>query len=239
LSIRRATPKTAAIVVAAGQSRRFLGETHKLFAPLGGEPMILRALESVARWPQLARTVLVINPAHQSFYDREQSKLAALGVSALVAGGVERQDSVRAGLAMVPEDVEVVLVHDAARPLTSAHLIRPLIEAAHESGAAILAIPVADTLKRVENGVIRATVDRKELWQAQTPQAFRLDVLRRVMLASSEALVTDEALLCERAGVPVRVVAGEPSNLKITTVDDLALAQALFAVAHPESTRGS
>jgi len=225
-------------VVAAGQSRRFLGPTHKLFAPIAGEPLIVRALEAVARW-QLARTVLVINPAHRDFFERERSRLEALGVTALVDGGAERQDSVRAGLALMPADAEVVLVHDAARPLTSAHLIPPLVTAARESGAAILAVPVADTIKRVEKGMIRATVDRRELWQAQTPQAFRLEVLRNVMRTSGEDLVTDEALLCERAGIPVRVVPGEPRNLKVTTVEDLALAEALFILEQREGKRGS
>jgi 2-C-methyl-D-erythritol 4-phosphate cytidylyltransferase len=225
-------------VVAAGQSRRFLGSTHKLFAPLAGEPLIVRALEAVARW-RLAHMVLVINPAHRDFYERERSRLDTLGVTALVDGGAERQDSVRAGLTLMPEHTEVVLVHDAARPLTSAHLIEPLVTAARESGAAILAVPVSDTIKRVQAGVIRATVDRRELWQAQTPQAFRLEVLQNVMRASSEDLATDEALLCERAGIPVRVVPGEPRNLKVTTVEDLALAEALFTITQREGKRGS
>lgn len=239
MSIRHAPPKTATIVVAAGQSRRFGDANHKLFASLAGQPLILRTLQAVAHWPIRAPIVLVINLAHQHFYEQERRTLEALGVSTLVGGGSERQDSVRAGLAAVPSDTELVLIHDAARPFPQASCIEPLIAAADEAGAAILAVPLNDTLKRVEGNVVRATVDRDHLWHSQTPQAFRLQLLANVMRSSAERPVTDEAALCEQAGIPVRIVAGDRANIKITTPADLVLAEALFPTAHPEARRGS
>lgn len=231
----KTTPDVATIVVAAGQSRRFGGATHKLFAMLGGEPLILRTLEMVARWPEHGEVVLVINAAHESYYRERRDRLESLGVRTIVPGGSERQDSVRAGLDALPRDATIVLVHDAARPLAPPRCISPLLEAARATGAAILAVPVADTLKRVASERVVETVDRKGLWQSQTPQAFRVDVLRRVMRPSHEAPVTDEAALCERAGIAVRIVPGDRANLKITTLADLVLAEGLLASVSRES----
>lgn len=228
----RTPPKIATIVVAAGQSRRFGAATHKLFAPLAGKPLIIRTLEMVARWPLCGRIVLVINAAHRDSFAAMRAQLEGLGVTDVVDGGHERQDSVRNGLnVLAGGDQEVILVHDAARPFPGAHHIAPLCAAALHHGAAILAVPVADTLKRVAADVVVGTVDRTGLWQSQTPQAFRSDVLRQVMRASSEGLATDEAALCEQAGVTVSVIPGDRVNLKITTLADLELADALFAHA--------
>ena len=137
-------------------------------------------------------------------------------VQAIVAGGERRQDSVGAGLAALPEGIEIVVIHDGARPLAEPELFDRCAVAAAERGAAIAATPVADTLKRVAEGVIAGTVDRAGLWAAQTPQAFRLELLRRAMAASSGETVTDEARLCETAGVPVSVVPSSLANLKVT-----------------------
>jgi len=149
-------------------------------------------------------------------------------VRAIVAGGERRQDSVGAGLAALPEGIEIVVIHDGARPLAEPELFDRCAAAAAESGAAIAATPVADTLKRVVEGVIAGTVDRAGLWAAQTPQAFRLETLRRAMAASSGEIVTDEARLCEVAGLPVSVVPASPANLKVTHAEDIPVADALL-----------
>jgi 2-C-methyl-D-erythritol 2,4-cyclodiphosphate synthase/2-C-methyl-D-erythritol 4-phosphate cytidylyltransferase len=149
-------------------------------------------------------------------------------VQAIVAGGERRQDSVGAGLAALPEGIEIVVIHDGARPLAEPELFNRCAAAAAERGAAIAATPVSDTLKRVAEGAIAGTVDRAGLWAAQTPQAFRLESLRRVLAASSGETVTDEAGLCEAAGVPVSVVPASPANLKVTHAEDIPVADALL-----------
>jgi 2-C-methyl-D-erythritol 2,4-cyclodiphosphate synthase/2-C-methyl-D-erythritol 4-phosphate cytidylyltransferase len=149
-------------------------------------------------------------------------------VQAVVAGGERRQDSVGAGLAALPEGIEIVVIHDGARPLAEPELFDRCAVAAAGSGAAIAATPVADTLKRVAEGVIAGTVDRAGLWAAQTPQAFRLETLRRVIATSSGELVTDEARLWEIAGLPVSVVPASAANLKVTHAEDIPVADALL-----------
>jgi 2-C-methyl-D-erythritol 4-phosphate cytidylyltransferase len=149
-------------------------------------------------------------------------------LAAAVAGGAERQDSVRAGLRALPGDVSFVAVHDAARPLVRAADVARVVAAAREHGAALLAVRVRDTLKRVRGGRVVETPPRDECWAAQTPQVFRRDWLEEA-LAKAEAdgfLGTDDAQLVERLGLPVRVVEGDPANLKITFPEDLALAEA-------------
>jgi 2-C-methyl-D-erythritol 4-phosphate cytidylyltransferase len=145
-----------------------------------------------------------------------------------VVGGAERQDSVRAGLAALPEDTTLVAVHDAARALVRPESVSRVVAEARESGAALLAVPARDTLKRVREGSVVDTPPREECWLAQTPQVFRVELLREGLAkADAEGFVgTDDAQLVERLGVAVRVVPGEPENLKITGPGDLAAAEA-------------
>jgi 2-C-methyl-D-erythritol 2,4-cyclodiphosphate synthase/2-C-methyl-D-erythritol 4-phosphate cytidylyltransferase len=156
-------------------------------------------------------------------------------VQAIVAGGERRQDSVGAGLAALPEGIEIVVIHDGARPLAESELFDRCVAAAAERGAAIAATPVADTLKRVAEGAITGTVDRAGLWAAQTPQAFNLDTLRRALTTSFGETVTDEARLCEAAGVPVSVVPSSLANLKVTHAEDIPVAEALLRARGGES----
>jgi 2-C-methyl-D-erythritol 4-phosphate cytidylyltransferase len=145
----------------------------------------------------------------------------------VVLGGERRQDSVRAGLNVV-NDVEYVLIHDGARPLVNEIMIEAALQGAVETGAAICAIPVSDTIKRAgEDNLVAGTVDRRSLRQAQTPQAFRRDLLLRAHEQDS-ADATDDAALIERLGEPVRLVAGSARNIKVTTPDDLHIAEALL-----------
>src|SRR4029450_2891176 len=145
-----------------------------------------------------------------------------------VTGGERRQDSVAAGLAALSPEIAIVAIHDAARPLAEPELFDRCVQAAAERGAAIAAAPVADTLKRVADGVIRETVDRTALWAAQTPQAFQLDLLRQAIGACAGQSVPDDALLCEAIGVPVTVVPSSAANLKVTHGEDIAIAEALL-----------
>jgi 2-C-methyl-D-erythritol 4-phosphate cytidylyltransferase len=211
-------PQVWAIVVAGGSGQRF-GQ-RKQFALLGGRPM---AQWSVAACRPVSSGVVLVVPTG---YERQGEH----GADRVVVGGPTRAASVRCGLAAVPDDAEVILVHDAARPLAPEALFDAVVAAVSgpEGGAAICALPVSDTIKRVDDGFVTATLDRSELVAVQTPQAFRADLLRRAHSTGAEA--TDDAALVELLGEPVRVVPGDPRNLKITTEADLHTAERLLAV---------
>jgi len=216
-----------AIIAAAGRGRRF-GEGDKLFAPLAGRPVIGHTLMAFEVCRAVDTVVLVL--AEENL-ERGCHLVDAAGFDKVVVicpGGPRRQDSVRLGLEALPE-CRWVVVHDGARPLVTANLIEAGLAAAAETGAAIAAVPLADTLKEVANdGLIRRTLDRGNLWAAQTPQVFDYDLLWEAhRQAQSEA--TDDAGLVEALGRRVKVFPGSARNLKVTTTADLALAQALVA----------
>ena len=214
-----------AIIAAAGRSQRF-GEGDKLFAPLAGRPLIAHALMAFEVCRAVQRVVLVL--AEENL-ERGCHLVDAAGfdkVVAVCAGGPRRQDSVRLGLEALGE-CRWVVVHDGARPLVTAALIEAGLAAAAETGAAIAALPLADTVKEVAaDGLVRQTLNRGEFWAAQTPQVFGYDLLQQAhRRAQGEA--TDDAALVEALGQRVKVFLGSPRNLKVTTAADLALAQAL------------
>ena len=215
------------ILVAGGSGRRFGGRIAKQFQSLGGRPMLVVTASRFVGLPGLARLIVVAAP---DAFEQCTALLAPLGLPLrLASAGKERQQSVASGLAAVDRDCAVVAVHDAARPLVQPRDVAACIDAARATGAAILATPVPDTVKRVRDERIIGTVDRADLWLAQTPQAFRVDVLRRAHAAVSDDLIaTDDAALVERLGLPVTIVAGDPSNRKITTPADLGWAQAFL-----------
>jgi 2-C-methyl-D-erythritol 4-phosphate cytidylyltransferase len=205
-----------AIVVAAGRGARF--GTAKQFEPLGGATVLDRAVGAAeAACPA---GVVVVLPAGAAWAGRP-------GVRR-VEGGATRSASVRAGLAQVPGDADVVVVHDAARPLAGPELFARVIEAVRAGAdGAVPAVPVSDTLKRVDGDQIVETVARDGLYAVQTPQAFAAAALRRAHAARAEG--TDDAALVEASGGRVVVVAGDPRNVKLTTAADLALVEALEA----------
>jgi 2-C-methyl-D-erythritol 4-phosphate cytidylyltransferase len=203
------------VVVAAGSGARFGGP--KQFAMLGGRPLAAWAVDAAR--PVSTGVVLVVPP-------ESLDRAGASGADAVVAGGSTRSASVRAGLSAVPVDAEIVVVHDGARPLASAALFRAVV-AEVESGAdaCVPALPVADTLKLVADGTVVSTLERGGVVAVQTPQAFRAEVLRSVHRSGADT--TDDAGLVEAAGATVRVVPGEPANIKVTTPADLELVQAV------------
>jgi 2-C-methyl-D-erythritol 4-phosphate cytidylyltransferase len=203
------------VVVAAGSGERFGGP--KQFAMLGGRPLVAWAVDAAR--PVSAGVVLVVPP------DKLETA-GGSGADAVVGGGSTRSASVRAGLAAVPADAEVVVVHDGARPLATTALFRSVVgEVEGGADACVPALPVADTLKVVEDGKVVSTLERRGVLAVQTPQAFRADVLRRAHDGGSDA--TDDAGLAEAVGATVRVVPGEPANIKVTTPADLELVQAV------------
>jgi len=229
--------RVAVVLPAAGRSTRFGGEVRKPFVLLDGKPVWHHALDLFARRPDVVKVLLVLSPdALDDFRARYGVMLGFTYENVeLVAGGAERFESVANALARVPADTDLVAVHDAVRCLTPAAVIDAVFAAAAEFGGAVAAVPVADTLKRVAPGTatVVGTVPRGDLWQAQTPQAFRRDWLLDAYARRAEFAgpVTDDAQLMEAAGRPVVVVPGSPANFKITTPADLALAEAVLRPA--------
>jgi 2-C-methyl-D-erythritol 4-phosphate cytidylyltransferase len=217
----------AAVIVAAGSGSRMGAAAGgpKQYVELEGEPILLRALRPFLDHPAIDATIVVLPPADLR---APPAWLLARPV-VLVAGGAERGDSVWNGLRHVPPECGAVLIHDGARPFVTAALIERVLERAWEGGA-VAAIPVTDTIKEVDAGRrIVATPDRARLWQAQTPQGFPRAALLAIYERAREEgmLATDDAALCERFGLPVHIVEGDPENIKITRPLDLVLAGAL------------
>ena len=221
--------RVAVIVAAGGRGVRVGGEVPKQFRRIGGRTVLEHAVLPFVRSERIGEVVVVLPP---DAHGEPAAALRALDPELrIAAGGRRRQDSVAAGLAQVSAAAELVLVHDGARPFCSAGLIARTIEAAAECGAAIPVLEASDTVKEVgpegDALMVRATLPRERVRLAQTPQAFRREVLAAaVALGRAGADATDEATLAERAGHPVRAVPGDPENIKITTPEDLARAAA-------------
>ena len=221
-------PSVAVIMPAAGQSTRFGGREKKPFASLDGRPVWQRSAELFWNRDEVSKVYLVVSPEDREEFRARFQHLIAFANAEVVDGGKERFDSVANALARVPDSVEFIAVHDAVRPLATPALVDAVFREAFKTGAAMLAIPVADTLKRVdpETNRVTETVPRVGLWQAQTPQMFRRDWLVEAYAKRSGA-VTDDAQLIESLGHAVTVVFGSPTNFKITTKDDLQLAETI------------
>jgi len=211
-----------AILVAAGRGERLGLDQPKAFAKLGEEPLLAEPLRRLDDSDWIDAIVIVAPPGWEEPAILLAEELGCGKVSACVAGGERRVDSVRAGLAEVPADAVAVLVHDAARPLLRAEVIERVLAPLSEGWDGVVpGLPVSDTLKRVgPDGAVAETVPREGLWAVQTPQAFPADVLRRAVAGDGDA--TDCAGLVEAAGGRVKVVEGDPQLLKVTTADDLA-----------------
>ena len=219
----------AVVLVMAGRGERFGGPVPKVFATVAGKPLWRHSAETFAVLPGRRRTVLVVAAEFVADVLRDAAGLADVVV---VAGGRRRQDSVRAGLEAVGTGVDVVAVHDAARPLVDAATVARVVAAAAQSGAALAAARCRDTLKRVDGrGAVVTTADRAQHRLAQTPQAFRTALLREAhaRAAAGDAEATDDAALVERLGHAVLCVESPARNLKVTDRGDLRLVEALLA----------
>jgi len=228
-------PDVGVIIAAAGRGTR-VGGTPKQFRDLAGVPVLLRALRPFTSHPAVRSTVVVL-PEDAAASPPSWLQPLLGDRLRVVAGGRERTDSVRAGLSALPAECDVVLVHDGARPLVSRETIDAVITVAREGHGALAAVPLGDTLKASVAGpsgpVVERTVPRDGLWRAQTPQGFPRSLLERAIAAAHEAgtPATDDAELVERVGLTVRIVPDQPSNLKLTTPADFALAEAWLAAA--------
>jgi 2-C-methyl-D-erythritol 4-phosphate cytidylyltransferase len=220
--------RAAAILLAAGRAER-MGGIDKALAPLGGIPLLEHSLSVFQDSPSVDEVVVVASPANIEAV--REVALAYPKAGAVVPGGERRRDSVRAGLDAAA-GAAFVLVHDAARPFLSPEMIGACLAAARGAGAAICVVPVADTIKRSMDGhLVRGTVSRAGLYLAQTPQCFRRDLLLRAH-EGSDVDATDDAALVEHLGEPIWLVPGSPLNLKVTTPEDLVLAEAVWRVLH-------
>lgn len=216
-------PACIALIVAGGSGQRFGAERPKQYLDLAGKPVLRRTVEAFLSHPQVTGVRVVIDPAWRDAHD---AAVSGLGLPDPVAGGASRQDSVRNGLEALAADgaPDLVLIHDAARPLIDEATIGAVIAALGDKPGAIAAVPVADTLKRDKDGNIGATVDRDGLWRAQTPQGFRFPAILEAHRAAAGLSLTDDAAVAERAGLAVALVPSKEDNFKVTTPDDLTRA---------------
>ena len=219
--------KCGAVLVAAGSASR-MGGIDKVMAPLGGEPMIARTVRAFQECDAVSEIVIVTRE-DLILPIRELTK-SCEKVKAVVAGGKSRQESVGKGLNALSKDVKLAAVHDGARPLITWQLIDCCIRAASTYGAAAPAIPVKDTIKTVEGGIVVNTPDRSKLNAVQTPQVFDIDMLKGALLKAYQdgAEVTDDCSAVERLGMKVKIVEGDEKNLKVTTPMDLKIAEMLL-----------
>lgn len=223
---------TTVVVPAAGKGTRLGSSLPKALIPILNKPLIVWTVNALEQMPIVDAIVVVAPDDAINEFENLRGENGWQKVTAIVVGGTDRQQSVWHGLQAMPNETEWVIVHDAVRPLVKPSLIVAVWEAAQEIGtAAIAALPCTDTVKRTLDGVLIAeTLDREQLWLAQTPQAFAAGLLKE---AHEQAIkdgcsATDDAMLVERLGVPVRLVIGDPTNIKITHPTDLLIAEALL-----------
>jgi len=219
--------KCGAVIVAAGSASR-MGGIDKIMAPLKGVPVIVRSVRAFQECDAISEIVVVtredlIMPIMRLCADCEK-------LTAVVAGGGSRQESVHMGLNAISEKIKLVAIHDGARPLVTWQLIDRVVRAANTYSAAAPAIPVKDTIKTVRGGIVANTPDRSELRSVQTPQVFDFDLLRGALKKAAEdkVQVTDDCSAVERLGMSVRIVEGDERNLKVTTPMDLKIAEMLL-----------
>ena len=222
--------KAAAIIPAGGMGKRMGLGSPKQFCLLAGVPLLVHTVRAFAQVPEIAAIIIAV-PAEYLAHTRELLDRYGLDKAVVVAGGQLRQESVQAGLARVPPECGFVAVHDGARPLVTPALITACLAGARQTGAAMAAIPVSDTIKEVTPELlISRTVERDRLWQAQTPQVVRTDILRKAFAAAAKTsfIGTDEASFLELINEPMSIVPGSEQNIKITRPDDLLIAEAIL-----------
>ncbi|MBB5325813.1 2-C-methyl-D-erythritol 4-phosphate cytidylyltransferase [Anoxybacillus tepidamans] len=219
------------VIPAAGQGKRMKAGINKQLIKLRHQPVIIHTLKVFEQDDWCQGIVMVVNEAEREQFQELLEKFQIKKVLSIVSGGAERQHSVYNGLKAVKES-DFVLIHDGARPFITIEKIHELVKEANEHGAAVPAVPMKDTVKRVSQGFVDETVERSSLWAIQTPQAFRVSlILEAHERARQEGYVgTDDASLVERIGKKVKVIEGNYRNIKLTTPDDLLFAEAILSV---------
>lgn len=228
-----------AIFPAAGQGKRMQAGMNKVFMELAGMPIFVRTLLKFSQCSAIDKLVIVVGKDEVEFISDVISRVDGLKPYKVVAGGSERQYSVRNGLLAADSATDVVLVHDAARPLITEDTILATIEAARNIGGAVAGVPAKNTIKICDsNAMVQSTPDRNTLWEVQTPQGFRYDILMKAheLAEKDNFLGTDEASLVERMGSPVKIVMSSYKNIKITTPEDLDIAEAFLQAENSNIT---
>jgi 2-C-methyl-D-erythritol 4-phosphate cytidylyltransferase len=225
--------QASAVVLAAGKGERFKAPVSKLLVRVGGKPVIAYSLLTLSAHPGIKEIILVVSKDNQRSIADQAKAYRINKLKAVVLGGRRRQDSVSSGLAAVDNDADLVLIHDGARPFVDKRMVSDALRQAKLSGAAIVGVPVKPTVKRVkklphDGFVIEGTIDRRDLWEAQTPQVFKRELLVRAYKKNGDTDVTDDAMLVEKLGARVGMVLGSYSNIKVTTPEDAVIAEAIL-----------
>ncbi len=231
----------AVIICAAGSSSRFGGRKKKIFIEVCGIPVLLRSINIFSEIEDVKQIILAISPEdEEKIRINWDANLAFAGVE-LCLGGERRSETVTNALAKVRDDIDIVAIHDAARCCVTTEWVMAVLAKAFETGAATLACPVVATIKKVENGVIKSTVDRTNLYEAQTPQVFErkliLDAYRKIAKLDAKSAVTDDCSVVEAIGKDISIIETDSSNIKITKQSDVAIAQAIIQSKEKKTTR--
>jgi 2-C-methyl-D-erythritol 4-phosphate cytidylyltransferase len=224
----------SAIIVAAGKGTRMGANVDKLWLHVAGRPVIAHTWARFNDAACIQEIIVVVRDGMQEHFSELAARFSFKKSSRLVVGGIERQDSVWNGLSALSPSTEIVAIQDAARPCTTAELIAATVQAARETGAAVAAQPVTDTIKETKDGqTIASTLDRSKLWSVQTPQTFRVEVIRRAITAAraQNLNLTDDTAACELIGQPVKLVKGASPNPKVTVPADLPFIESLLRSA--------
>ncbi|NQT91541.1 MAG: 2-C-methyl-D-erythritol 4-phosphate cytidylyltransferase [Lentisphaerae bacterium] len=221
------------VIVAAGRSERMGGKVDKAFLSLGMKPVLAHSLTAFEKCSDIAGVILVVRKDRVGAARNMAQMFGCTKVKRVVAGGVMRQVSVENGLAVLGEDVGIVVVHDGARPCVTPELISETIKTAKRYGSGVAAVRITDTVKQVDKGyTVKKTLDRTKLWAVQTPQTFKREILEKsfAIVKKKGAKITDEASALELAGQKVHLVPATVSNIKVTAPEDLSLAAALLGI---------
>jgi 2-C-methyl-D-erythritol 4-phosphate cytidylyltransferase len=223
--------KADAIIVSAGKGQRFMEGRKKHFFFLGEKPILAHTLDRFDTCPLIRSILLVVGQEDQAYCLEEiVEKFRYRKISQIIPGGKRRQDSVRNGLDGLSGDAEIIVIHDGVRPFVTKEMIEESIRSAARFGAAIIAMPVKDTIKMARpDGTVLKTLERESLWQAQTPQTFQAPIIREAYLKAEDGFIgTDDASLVERLGKKIHILPGSYTNIKITTLEDLMLANLIL-----------
>ena len=235
--------KADAVIVSAGKGQRLMKERKKQFLLLEGKPILCHTLDKFEACPLIHSILLVVGQEDMDYCLKEiVEKYHYHKVSQIVPGGKRRQDSVKNGIDAISRDVEIVVIHDGVRPFITQEMIEDSVQSAIRFGAAVMAMPVKETIKMAHpDGTVLKTLDRESLWQIQTPQAFRVNVIKEACRRAAEDgfVGTDDASMVERLGGRVHIVPGSYKNIKITTLEDMMLAHLLLRVEKLSETDDS
>ncbi|MCX5709782.1 MAG: 2-C-methyl-D-erythritol 4-phosphate cytidylyltransferase [Candidatus Omnitrophica bacterium] len=218
-----------AILLAAGRGERFKSRTAKPLIKLSNRPAIAYSLKALNGHPKIKEIIVVVNRLNCSGILRQIRKYKFSKVNKVVIGGKRRQDSLGSALKVLDKRAQIVLIHDAARPFLNRKVITDCLNEARRSGAAVAGVPVKATIKQAIGLKVKKTLDRSDLWEIQTPQVFRKDLILKAYNKFVRTDVTDDASLVEKMGRTVKIVSGSYFNIKITTPEDLVLAEAIAA----------